>query len=172
MPHGQRAVGWPRRAHVRDRRRWRNLRHRRPRLQRHLVQRRVGQHRRRYAARLDQGVVGGTGWVLHGVLQGEVLEGYSRDTQGVRTRPAHPRTHFRPFARAALPPSQDICMQLPMLSHAWPACLSARNVCLLLRAVARARARVCANASRSVCVRVRAQRWCTNALPSHGGDVT
>jgi hypothetical protein len=66
-PHGQRAVGWPRRAHVRGRRRRRHLRHRRRRRRPHLLQRRVGEHRRRCTAGLSLGVVGG---VLDGGTRG------------------------------------------------------------------------------------------------------
>jgi hypothetical protein len=88
MPHEDRAVGWPSRAHDRDRRRRRDLRHRRPRRQGpNLVQRRVGKHRRRCAAGLGRGVprgytevqqgysevLGGTKEVLGGT--GGVLEG-------------------------------------------------------------------------------------------------
>jgi hypothetical protein len=46
LPYDQRAVGWARWAHIRDRRRRRNLRHRR-RRQPHLIQRRVREPRRR-----------------------------------------------------------------------------------------------------------------------------
>jgi hypothetical protein len=79
-PHGQGAVGWPRRAHVRRRRRRRHLRHRR-RRQHRLPPGRVGEHRRRCAAGLGQG----GGWVvLRGVLAGVlagVLRGYHRGTE-------------------------------------------------------------------------------------------
>jgi hypothetical protein len=69
-PHNQRAVGWPISAHDRDRRRRRHLRHRRRRRHR-LRQRRVVEHRRRYAGRTQSGaVVGGTLLVLLGVLRG------------------------------------------------------------------------------------------------------
>jgi hypothetical protein len=45
-PHPQRAMGCPICAHVRDRRRRRHLRHRRPQRQ-HLLQGRLGEHRQR-----------------------------------------------------------------------------------------------------------------------------
>jgi hypothetical protein len=45
-------------------------------------------------------------------------------------------------------------MQPPMPLHVWPSCLSARTVCLLIRAVARARvsAHPCVCACACVCV--------------------
>ncbi len=83
MPHGQRAVGWPRRAHVRGRRRRRHLRHRRLRLlQRNLLQRRVGEHRRRCAAGLSPREVGG---VLDGYSGGTTGGRYSRGSLGIPT---------------------------------------------------------------------------------------
>jgi hypothetical protein len=57
-PYDQRAVGWPTRAHVRDRRRRRYLRHRRQQ-RRHPLQRCPGEHRRRCATGLVRVVVGG-----------------------------------------------------------------------------------------------------------------
>jgi hypothetical protein len=74
----QRSVGWPIWAHERDRRHRRHLRHRRLRLRRHLLQRRVGQHRRRCAAGLARGRSRGTRWLLGGVLAG-----YCPGTRGV-----------------------------------------------------------------------------------------
>jgi hypothetical protein len=67
-PHDQRAMGRPRWAHVGGRRRRRHLRHRRHQRRRHLLQRRVGQHRRRCAAGLSGylGVLSGTNGVLRG----------------------------------------------------------------------------------------------------------
>jgi hypothetical protein len=64
MPYGQRAVGWPIQSHVSDRRRRRHLRHRRQQQQH--PQRCVEEHRRRCAAGLAPGVVGGTRRVLQG----------------------------------------------------------------------------------------------------------
>jgi hypothetical protein len=93
-PHDQRAMGRPIFAHVGDRRRRRHLRHRRLRWH-HLLQGRVGKHRRRCAAGLSQGgMVGGyTRWVLQGYCGGTLgyymgvlrgyYRGYSRGTQAV-----------------------------------------------------------------------------------------
>ncbi len=69
--HDQRAVGCAARAHVRGRRRWHHLRHRRlrPRHQR-LLPGRVGEHRRRCVAGLSPG---GGRWGTRGVLR--VLRG-------------------------------------------------------------------------------------------------
>jgi hypothetical protein len=91
MPYKDRAVGCARWAHDRDRCRRHHLRHRR--LRRLPPQGRVGEHRRRCATRLGRGVVGG---YSRGVLQGGT-EGQSRATHRVRTRPTHPRSHFRPL---------------------------------------------------------------------------
>jgi hypothetical protein len=84
MSRDQRAVGWPTKAHVRDRRRRRHLRHRRLQLQRHHRHPppgRVGERRRRCATGLGRGVwsgvLGGYSggareyyWGTTGVLQG------------------------------------------------------------------------------------------------------
>jgi hypothetical protein len=69
-PHGQRAMGWPRIAHVRDRRRRRHLRHRRHQLQqhRHRLPGRVGEHRRRCATELSRGWSEGVSWGTQEVL--------------------------------------------------------------------------------------------------------
>jgi hypothetical protein len=86
MPYGQRAVGWPTCAHIRDRRCRRHLRHRRRRRRRlHLLQRRVGEHRRRCGPDSRRGWPGVRGgYSTQGVLR--VLgcsRGLSRGTRGV-----------------------------------------------------------------------------------------
>jgi hypothetical protein len=73
IPYGQRAVGWAKRPHVRDRRRRRHLRHRRLGQQRrrhHFLQGRVGQHRRGCVTGLAPGVVGAYRVGTQGVLEG------------------------------------------------------------------------------------------------------
>ncbi len=113
-------------------------------------------------ARPDSVRGGGRG-VFEGVLQG----GYSRGSLGIPRgfetgRPTHA---FHTFTCAALPPSQDIYMQLLMPLHVWRACLSAR-MCACRFARSRAPAclpmRVCVRARANVCVRVRVRvRVCT-----------
>jgi hypothetical protein len=92
-PHGQRTMGWPVFPHVRDRRRRRHLRHwrhqhgRRHRL--HLLQGRVGEHRRRCVAGLGPGVAwsGGYHWGPRGALRGGVRGGYEGVLQGHQGAP-------------------------------------------------------------------------------------
>jgi hypothetical protein len=57
-------------------------------------------------SRGGRGVWLGTQRVLGGYYR--VLEGQSRDIQGVRNRLTHPRHSFQTFTRVALPPSHDI----------------------------------------------------------------
>ncbi len=141
MPYGQRAVGCAFWAHDRDRRSRHHLRHRRHRHQRHPLPGRVGEHRRRCAAGLARG-----GW--------GVLVGYSRGiTGGTRgvvqgypggSHQADPPTHaFQTFAPVALPPSQDMQMQLPMLFITCMACMSLGKNCVRVGSCGRARPRVC-----------------------------
>jgi hypothetical protein len=75
-PYDQCAVGWARRADDRDRRRRRHLRHRRLGWRRHLLQRRLDEHRRRCGR--TRGKVTGTRWVLKRHSSGYSIDGVQR----------------------------------------------------------------------------------------------
>jgi hypothetical protein len=82
VPHGQRAVGCARTAHVRGRRRRRHLRHRRLQPWCRLPPRRVGEHRRRCAGRTRSG--GWSGGTRGGTTGGSTRVKYSGVLRGTK----------------------------------------------------------------------------------------
>ncbi len=150
MPYGQRGMGWPIWAHVRGRRRRRHLRHRRRLFQWHrqlLLRGRLGEHRRRCAAGLCRwGSVGG---VIKGVLSGVQrggTRGVLKEYPGGLARISARFSDHRP-CRSPSVAAHKRSRRCHYMYGVWRACLSARTVCVLIRA----RPRVCS----CVCVRVR-----------------
>jgi hypothetical protein len=128
MPYDYRAVGWPSWAHDCGRRRQRHLRHRRVGQFLHLLQGRVGEHRRRCGPdSVHGGLVGG---VLVGYLMG-TTGGYSKGSLGIPTgfapgRPTHARISVlhpcrSPSAAAHVNAAADAitCMACMSLGKNW-----------------------------------------------------